>query len=206
MVNRFAKYFFQGLLLIAPVSLTLYVIWACIQWVDALVYNVLGTFMEVPLVVPGVGLIVFVLMITLLGYIGSTFIARALFDMLENVLNRLPLVKIIYSSLKDLLSAFVGDKKKFDQAVLVTINREANLQKLGFITQNDMASLGIAERIAVYVPHSYNFSGDLFIVPVSSITPVNMAGSDIMKFIVSGGVAGVGADPVLTVASDQQTL
>ncbi len=204
MINRFAKYFFQGLLLIAPVSLTLYVIWACIQWVDALVYNTLNAFVKVPLVIPGVGLIIFVVLITLLGYIGSTFIAKALFDLLENVMNRLPLVKIIYSSLKDLLSAFVGDKKKFDQAVLVMINKEANLQKLGFITQNDMASLGIAERVGVYVPHSYNFSGDLFIVPVANITPLNLAGSDVMKFIVSGGVAGIVADsPAAMQATNQ---
>jgi uncharacterized membrane protein len=140
---------------------------------------------------PGSGILIIIVTVTVIGYIGSTLIAKPIFDLFEKLLNRLPLVRIIYSSLKDLISAFVGDKKKFDQPVLVTINKQSDLQKLGFITQEDLSNLGIKEKIAVYLPHSYNFSGDLFIVPRENVVLIRASGADIMKFIVSGGVAAM---------------
>jgi uncharacterized membrane protein len=101
------------------------------------------------------------------------------------------LVRIIYSSLKDLISAFVGDKKKFNQPVLVLLNKSSELRKLGFITQTDLGEWGLKESVAVYLPHSYNFSGDLYIVPRENVTIVQASGADVMKFIVSGGVTAM---------------
>ena len=172
------RYFVRGLLLVAPVGVTLYILWASIRWLDALL----------PLGFPGAGLLIILASVTLIGYLGSTFVARPLFQLLENSLNRLPLVNVLYSSLKDLFSAFVGDKKKFTQPVLVTLNRESDLRKLGFVTQNDLAELGMQGKVAVYLPHSYNFSGDLYIVPRENVMPVQASGTALMKFIVSGGV------------------
>lgn len=176
--HNMIKYFFRGLLFVIPVGLTIYIIVAAVTWIDGLI----------PLGIPGLGIFIILLVITLIGYAATTFITRPFFDLFERLLIRLPLVKIIYSSLKDLISAFVGDKKKFNQPVLVVINKEAQLRKLGFITQPDLEHLQIKDSIAVYLPHSYNFSGDLFIVPRENVTLIQASGADIMKFIVSGGV------------------
>jgi uncharacterized membrane protein len=85
----------------------------------------------------------------------------------------------------------VGKKKKFNQPVLVTINRDTNLQRLGYITQSDLTNLGIYDKVAVYLPHSYNISGNLFIVPKEHVTPLQANGAELMKFIVSGGVSEI---------------
>lgn len=180
-MNTLVKYFFRGLLLVIPIGLTVYILVAAVRWMDRLLN----------LKYPGSGVLIILCAITVIGYIGSTFMAKPIFDFFEKLLNRLPLVRIIYSSLKDLISAFVGDKKKFSQPVLVTINKQTELQKLGFITQEDLSNLGIKEKLAVYLPHSYNFSGDLYIVPRENVTLIQATGADIMKFIVSGGVAAM---------------
>lgn len=173
------KFFLRGLLFVAPVGVTIYTLVASFRWIDSLL----------PLEeYPGAGLAIILVSVTLIGYLGSSFVVKPFFQSLEKLLFRLPFVRILYSSLKDLISAFVGDKKKFNQPVLVLMNRDASLHKLGFITQNDLTDFGIADKVAVYVPHSYNVSGDLFIVPRENITPVNHSSTAIMKFIVSGGV------------------
>jgi uncharacterized membrane protein len=105
-------------------------------------------------------------------------------------MNKIPLVKLIYSAVKDLLGAFVGDKKKFNKPVLVRINKENNLYQIGFITQSDLTDLGLTDMVVVYFPHSYAFSGYHYFVPKESIKPLNIPGPTAMKFIVSGGVSG----------------
>lgn len=183
-INRYLKYFFRGLLIIVPLTLTIYIIIVCIQWLDNLI----------PMKFPGVGLLIILFTITFFGYLGSTLMVRPIFDFLERLIIRLPLANIIYTSLKDLMSAFVGDKKKFNKAVLVTMNAEYGVQKLGFITRDDLDYLGLPGKVAVYLPHSYNFSGNLFVVPRENVTPIDAPGADVMKFIVSGGVAGLNDD------------
>jgi uncharacterized membrane protein len=179
-MNQFLKYFFRGLLFLVPVFITIYIILAAIQWLDSLV----------PVRVPGLGLIIILLVTTFTGYLASTLLAKPFIDLFEQLLAKVPLVNLIYSSMKDLISAFVGDKKKFNKAVIVTMNPAAGIQKIGFITQEDLAMLGMPGKVAVYCPHSYNFSGNLFIVPREQVQPIPMPASDIMKFIVSGGVSG----------------
>jgi uncharacterized membrane protein len=180
-MNRFISYFFRGLLFIVPIALTTYIILLSISWLDGLI----------PFQLPGLGLLTILASITLIGYLASTLLAGPLFNVLEELLTRLPLVSIIYSSLKDLISAFVGDKKKFNQPVLVTLNPEFVIQKPGFITQSDLSQLGLVDQVAVYLPHSYNFSGNLYIVPAKFVRPIHASSTDIMKFIVSGGVSGL---------------
>ncbi|MEM9674976.1 MAG: DUF502 domain-containing protein [Bacteroidota bacterium] len=182
MNNRsLATYFFRGLLFVVPVALTIYLIVVSIRWLDSLI----------GISIPGLGLLTILASITLIGYLASTLLAAPLFRLLEEVLTKLPLVNIIYSSLKDLISAFVGDKKKFDRPVLVALSEELTIQKPGFITQNDLSQLGLIDQVAVYLPHSYNFSGNLFIVPTQYVTPISASSTEIMKFIVSGGVSGL---------------
>ncbi|MFW5891761.1 MAG: DUF502 domain-containing protein [Bacteroidota bacterium] len=176
------NYFLQGLLLIAPISVTLYVVYLLFEFVDGLL----------PLKIPGLGVVIIFSSITLIGFVGSVLIKTPFSRFFNRMLERVPIIKIVYSSISDLLSAFVGQKRKFTEPVMVIISKESNIRKLGFITEKDLQSLGIAnEFVAVYLPHSYNFSGNMFIVPAENLVPVEANSAEFMKFIVSGGVTKV---------------
>lgn len=179
-IRRLLNYFLRGLLILVPITLTVYIILEALQWIDSLI----------PVQIPGLGLLIVGGVIILFGYLASTLIARPIFDMMEEILLRVPLISQIYSSIKDLMAAFVGDKKKFTQAVLVTMDRANGIQKLGFLTQKDLDIFDLQDKVAVYLPHSYNFSGNFYIVPRDQVTLIDLPGSDIMKFVVSGGVSG----------------
>ena len=183
------RYFLQGLLLIAPLGITLYIIYAIFEFVDRSMHVLLNKFLNVE--IPGLGLLVFVVLIILTGLIGQTFIARPFRKFVNTIMDRTPFLKVIYSALNDLFTAFIGNEKKFDQPVLVKVNPLTNLEKLGFMTESDLEKLEQSDKLAVYFPHSYNFSGELFIVPKDQVTPIkNINPADVMKFIVSGGVSG----------------
>ena len=108
---------------------------------------------------------------------------------MNRLIDKTPLLKLIYSSIRDLLSAFVGKERKFNKPVLVKVNLISDLEKIGFLTQEDLEDLGIKDRVSVYFPHSYNFSGEMFIVPKEHVRPIDMSPADAMKFVVSGGAA-----------------
>jgi len=181
LLGNLLRYFMRGLLLVAPFALTAYIISLGLHFIDGLIR----------IKIPGLGIAILLASITFLGYLGSTLLVRSAFDFTERLIKRLPFINVIYSSLKELTSAFVGNKKKFDQPVLVSINKDTGLCKLGFVTHKDLKSIHLPNHIAVYVPHSYNFSGDLFILPKESVTPVDVASAEVMKFIISGGVTGL---------------
>jgi uncharacterized membrane protein len=173
------SYFVKGLLLLAPVYITGYIIFNLLDSLDSHFYFYFR----------GTGLVVIVAIIMVVGFLGSTFISVPVLQIFEDAIVRVPLVGLIYSSLKDLVGAFVGDKKKFNQPVRFVLNKENGIQKLGFITQNDLSFLEMQEAVMVYCPHSYAFSGELFIVPSANVTVLNLPSSDVMKMIVSGGVS-----------------
>jgi uncharacterized membrane protein len=181
LLRNLLGYFMRGLLLVVPFVLTAYLISLALHFIDGLI----------KIRIPGLGIAILLPSITFLGYLGSTLLVRSAFDLTESLITRLPLISTIYSSLKELTSAFVGNKKRFDKPVLVVINKEVQLRKLGFVTQRELKAINLPGSIAVYVPHSYNFSGDLFILPKDSVTPLDIASTEVMKFIVSGGVAGL---------------
>ena len=187
-MKRLLGYFFQGLLYIAPLGITIFVLYKSFMYLDGLFKPFLYNFLQIN--IPGLSLIIVFLLVALLGFLGQTIIARPIKRILNHFINKAPLVKVIYSSIRDLLSAFVGKEKKFNQPVLVKVNPISELEKLGFITQNDVSKLGVeGDKVAVYFPHSYNFSGELFIVPAENVKKIDGSPADIMKFIVSGGVA-----------------
>ena len=135
------------------------------------------------------------LLIYMMGLLGSSIILRPMFNLFDHALEHTPFIKTIYSAIKDLISAFVGSKKRFNKPVLITINKENNIQQLGFITQEDLTELNLKKgTVAVYVPMSYSLSGNLLIVPVENVTPVDASSSEVMKFIVSGGVTELDED------------
>jgi uncharacterized membrane protein len=139
---------------------------------------------------PGLGFLIILGAITIFGYLTTNFAFKTFTTWFDHLMNRIPLVKLIYSSLKDLLNAFVGDKKKFNKPVLVLMNEENKLYQIGFITQADLSELGLDDMVSVYLPHSYAVSGWHYIVPKNRITPLNISGPTAMKYIVSGGVSG----------------
>jgi uncharacterized membrane protein len=127
--------------------------------------------------------------ITIVGFVSSNFITSRLVRLVEKIFTKLPLVKMIYTSIKDLIGAFVGDKKSFDKPVLVTIAPGCSIQAIGFITRDSLENIGCADKVAVYLPQSYNFAGNLIVVPKDQVTPLSVESGDLMAFIVSGGVS-----------------
>jgi len=189
-MKKITKYFLQGLLYVAPFGITVYIIYAIFTFVDNLLKSTLHKLLNVD--IPGLGLIVIVLLIILIGIIGHTIIARPFKAFFNRLIDKTPFLKVIYSALNDLFSAFVGNERKFDKPVLVLVNPISNLEKLGFLTEDDLTKLDETGKVAVYFPHSYNFSGELFIVPKEHVKPIDIGPAEVMKFIVSAGVSGWG--------------
>lgn len=177
-MKRLTKYFFEGLLVIVPLAATIYVIYAVFTKIDSIF----------KFKIPGMGFVITILSIILIGFISSNFITRKLVRLVEMIFTKLPLVKMIYTSVKDLIGAFVGDKKSFDKPVLVTLSPGSNIQAIGFVTRDSLGNMGFEDKVAVYLPQSYNFAGNLIVVPREQVTPISAESGDIMAFIVSGGV------------------
>jgi len=178
-MKRISQYFLQGLLFLIPLFVTLYVIY----WIFIKIDRVLD------LPVPGLGFVVTIVFITLIGFIASNFLTRNIVHLVDKVFARLPLVKMIYTSIRDLVNAFVGDKKSFNKPVQVAVDRENNIKILGFATRDSLETIGIKGSMAVYVPQSYNFAGNLIIVKKEQVIPLETDPGEVMKLIVSGGVS-----------------
>jgi uncharacterized membrane protein len=177
-MKKLTRYFFEGLLIIVPLGVTMYVISFIFLKIDS-IFN---------FKIPGIGFLITILSITIVGVISSNFITNRLVLFVDKLFTRLPFVKMIYTAIKDLIGAFVGDKKSFDKPVLVTIFPGSSIQVIGFVTRESLASLGLTDSVAVYLPQSYNFAGNLLVVPKAQVTALSAESGDIMAFIVSGGV------------------
>jgi uncharacterized membrane protein len=103
---------------------------------------------------------------------------------------RLPLLRLLHTSIKDLMSAFVGERRRFNRPVLVDMGADGRIKVAGFVTRDSMANYGRPDDVAVYFPQAYNFAGQVVIVPRTAITALDRDSSDVMAFIVSGGVTG----------------
>jgi len=177
-MSKLLNHFFRGVVLLAPLAFTVYV---CVR-----VFVTIDGWLGIP--IPGVGFLATVALITLFGFVASSFITRRMLSLVEGMLERLPFVRLLYSSTKDLLNAFVGEKRRFDKPVLVAPYASGEARALGFITQETLTSMGMMEHVAVYLPQSYNFAGSLLIFPTSAVTVLDAESADVMAFIVSGGV------------------
>jgi uncharacterized membrane protein len=180
-------YFLQGLLFLAPISITVYILYVLFVYVDGLLEKTISSFLGVS--IPGIGIMVIFVGITIIGFLGSRIIFHPLMRYFEKLIGKAPFVRIIYSSIKDFFTAFVGQKKRFTEPVLVKINKDLDMQKIGFVTNRDLSLIGVGGgKVAVYLPHSFNFSGNLFIVSSENVCKINANPSDVMKFIISGGI------------------
>ncbi|HET7542841.1 MAG TPA: DUF502 domain-containing protein [Polyangiaceae bacterium] len=181
-LKRLIGYFVRGCLVSAPLGLTVYILYAILRAIDQLL----------PVGIPGVGLLLTVCLVTVVGMLTSNVIGRSVVESTDRALKRLPLVKLIYTSIKDLINAFMGDKKSFNRPVAVTLNPSTGLKTLGFITRDGLASLDMPLHVAVYFPQSYNFAGYLAVVPRERVETLDVNSAELMTFIISGGVSGLG--------------
>lgn len=188
MKNMF-RYFLQGLLLVAPTAITIFIVYWVFDLIDGPIRNLIKDIFNIQ--IPGVGLVFTFLFITLVGWIGQWFLFKPLGVFINRIFERVPVLKMIYTSINDFLNAFVGEKKKFTRPVIVKVNLVSELEKIGFITSEDLKDLGVEGKVAVLFPHSYNWSGELFIVPKEHVRPLNLPPSEVMKFAVTGGVTRV---------------
>jgi uncharacterized membrane protein len=178
------SYFLRGLLVFVPIAVTLYIFWWVFTGLD-------GQFRKLfRLNVPGAGLLVTVALIIFVGFMASNLVGRKLLAFVDRIFNQLPLVKLLYGSVKDLVNAFTGEKKRFDKPVLVTLGSGLNAKVLGFVTRETLENFNLTDYVAVYLPQSYNWSGLVLLFPKQAVQPLDLPSADVMAFIISGGVAG----------------
>ncbi len=185
-MKRLGTYLIQGVLLVAPLAATVYIVFFLFQFTDGLLSAYLEKYLN--LKIPGLGILIILLFLILLGIIGETIFARPIKFLVRRILERAPLLKLIYNSVKDLFSAFVGKEKKFHRPVVVLVDEKNDLWRMGFLTNEKMNEMGLDGKVAVYFPFSYNISGILYVVPAERVKPMNISPSEAMKFIISGGV------------------
>jgi len=197
--RKLLQYFFQGVIIIAPIGITLYVVITLFNIIDNilpnLLYDLFPKLMAEPngtiRTIPGLGFIVVIILVSLIGWVSSSFIVSRIVEVLDKVLEQTPGIKYIYTSVKDFLEAFGGNRRKFDKPVLVSVDAE-DTWRVGFITQNDVSQFELADHVAVYVPLSYALTGVVYFVPKSKVRPIdNINSADAMKFVISGGIAHV---------------
>ncbi|SFW87563.1 DUF502 domain-containing protein [Chitinophaga sancti] len=193
LASKILRYFFQGLLILAPIGVTAFTLYYLFVTID----NIFPKYLipqEAPLSYlryKGVGFALVLLLVVVVGYLSSSFILGRIFALFDSILEKTPFIKYIYSSVKDVFDAFVGEKKKFDHPVLVQIYG-LDVWEMGFITQPDLSTLGLEGYMAVYVPHAYAITGKVFMVPAEKVKPLtNISAGEAMKFAVSGGVTSL---------------
>ena len=186
-MRTIANYFLYGLIFIFPLFATFYVIVFLVNWVDDTLYSIL--FGWVPFDLPGLGIITAFFIIVILGFFVTRAFTNPVIKYFERLVEKTPFVKIIYTSFKDLTESLLGEKKRFNRPARVILTE--GVERIGFITEENLSTFGIDDRVAVYFPHSYNFSGNLFLIDPDRVTPLNIDPSDALKFAISAGVTQV---------------
>src|ERR1700730_6698338 len=189
--GRLFKYFLQGLIILAPITITIWAVVSLFNWIDSILPNFIhrlfprlieldpdGSLKRIP----GLGFVIVIFVVLLVGYISSSFIVSKLVELFDNILEKTPGIKIIYTTIKDFFEAFAGNKRKFDKAVLVSIE-SMDVWRIGFITQEELHEFALQEYVAVYVPQSYAFAGHLYFVKRDRVRMLtDISSTDAMKF------------------------
>jgi len=178
------RYFVQGVLVLAPISLTAWLLYWLFDKVDSILRPYIN--------IPGVGFAIIIAFIILVGWVSSTIIMVSILNIFDHWLERTPGVKFIYSSIKDFFAAFAGEKRKFDKSVLINVFAE-DVWIIGFLTDDELQKFEMgAEHVSVYVPQAYNFAGQLYILPRNKIRKITrLTSGDAMKYAVTGGVVQI---------------
>jgi uncharacterized membrane protein len=203
--KKIIQFFLQGLIILAPIAITIYAVTALFNFVDNILPSLIGYFSPDllgtdatgnPKKIPGLGFILVTLIVILVGYISSSYIISKLVEVFDKVLERTPGNKLLYGTVKDFFEAFAGNKRKFDKSVLVCVE-STDVWQIGFITQEELHEFGLKEFVAVYVPQSYAFTGRLYFVKADRVKVLtDISSTDAMKFAISGGVSSIDEDDV----------
>jgi uncharacterized membrane protein len=197
--KRLVQYFLQGVLVIAPISITIWAITSAFNIIDGILPNLMHSIMPSLMEdksgnirrIPGVGFLVVIALVLGIGYISSSFLFGKIQEAFDKLLQKTPGINFIYSILKDFFEAFAGDKKKFTKNVLANID-DNDVWRVGFITQEDMTEFDFKDYVAVYIPMAYSVAGNVYIIPKHRVKPItNISASESMKFAVSGGVTSI---------------
>lgn len=183
-MKKLISYFIKGLLVFVPIALTIFLLFWVFTSFDAIFKG------RLPKYFPGLGLLLSIVLITFIGFLASNFLGKKLFQLIDKLFSNLPLIKLLYSAVKDILEAFAGDKKSFDKPVIASVGPGSNAKIVGFITRDSLENLGLNDYVAVYMPQSYNFAGNVLLFPKEAVQPLNIESSQAMAFIVSGGLSG----------------
>ncbi|WP_316749873.1 DUF502 domain-containing protein [Pedobacter gandavensis] len=185
------RYIIKGLLIVLPIALSIFIVIVAVTTVDSWlnINNILGVDPNTGASrnIPGLGLALVVAITLIAGVFVTNFVTEPMYNWFARILDRLPILKFIYSSIKDLTEAFVGDEKKFNNPVLVEV--EGDLKRIGFLTQSDLTNIGLPGESIVYFPFSYSFAGQVYVVKNEKIKPLKMTAAEAMKLVVSGGVS-----------------
>lgn len=178
--QKIIQYFLQGLLILGPVSITIYFIYEIFNKIDNILRPVIN--------IPGIGFITIIAFIILTGYLSSFFVMGRILSVIDKILEKTPGIKLFYSFIRDFFEAFAGNKKKFTKSVLANVD-DTDIWRVGFITQDDMSGFGMENYVAVYLPMAYSVAGNVYIVPKERVKLItNISATQSMKFAVSGGV------------------
>jgi uncharacterized membrane protein len=197
--RRIIQYFLQGLLVIAPIAITIWAITAAFNFIDGILPNLMHSLFPSMMEdgkgnirrVAGLGFLLVILLVVAVGYMSSFFLFSKLEQAFDKLLQKTPGINFIYSTLKDFFEAFAGEKKKFTKSVLANID-DNDVWRVGFVTQEDMNDFGLADYVAVYIPMAYSVAGSVYIIPRHRVKPItNISSSETMKFAVSGGVTSI---------------
>jgi uncharacterized membrane protein len=194
--KKIIQYFLQGLLIIAPLAITIYAIYWVVSTVDGwvpifreAVKDAQGNVIGYEVKNYGLGFLIILVAIITIGYLSSFFIQSRLFNLFDHWLEKTPGIKFIYTSTRDFFEAFAGDKKRFNKAVMANVFSE-DVWIIGFLTDEEMHKFELgADKVAVYVPQAYNFAGQLYILPRDKVKKINnISSGEAMKYAVTGGV------------------
>ncbi|OQP46972.1 hypothetical protein A4H97_05480 [Niastella yeongjuensis] len=203
--KKIIQYFLQGLIILAPIAITIYAVTALFNFIDNILPSLIGYFNPNLLgtdsagnakKIPGLGFILVTFIVIMVGYVSSSYVISKLVDLLDKVLERTPGIKLLYSTIKDFFEAFAGNKRKFDKAVLVSVET-TDVWQIGFITQEEVHGFGLQEFVAVYIPQSYALTGRLYFVKTDRVKLLtDISSAEAMKFAISGGVTTIDEESI----------
>ncbi len=191
--KKLLQYFLQGLLILAPISITIYTLYFVVSSIDGLIpiFSYTDETGRVRVQNYGLGFVLIIVVVIMLGYFSSFFITSRIISFMDKFMQKTPGLKHIYSTTRDFFEAFAGDKKKFTQNVLANVD-DNDVWRVGFITKNDMADFGLMDYVAVYIPMAYSVAGNVYIIPRDRVKAItNISSAQTMKFAVSGGVTEI---------------
>jgi uncharacterized membrane protein len=182
------KNFINGILTIFPIILVIYVIYKTFLFLDGLLGNTLKPYLKEDYI-PGIGLLTTFILITVLGWLSTKYISGKIIRLIDILLDKIPVVKTIYSVIKDTVQSFLGEKKSFSKVALVVIPG-TEMRSLGFITSEQLEEFysPLKDHVAVYIPQTFQVAGFTFLIPKEQVEIIDVKPEEAMKFILSGGM------------------